>query len=51
MRPDLLILPSAVAARCRWSFIPYFGMVLYVLARTDLILTTSRSFAVQCAKD
>jgi len=31
--------------------IPYFGMVPYVLSRTDLIFTTSRSFAVQCAKD
>ncbi|MDE2429263.1 MAG: LysR family transcriptional regulator [Burkholderiales bacterium] len=31
--------------------IPYFGMVPYVLSRTDLIFTTSRSFAVQCATD
>lgn len=31
--------------------IPYFGMVPYVLCRTDLIFTTSRSFAMQCAQD
>lgn len=31
--------------------IPYFGMVPYVLSKTDLIFTTSRSFALQCAKD
>lgn len=31
--------------------IPYFGMVPYVLTRTDLIFTTNRSFALQCAKD
>jgi len=31
--------------------IPYFGMVPYVLSKTDLVFTTSRSFAVQCAKD
>lgn len=31
--------------------IPYFGMVPYVLAKTDLAFTTSRSFAEQCARD
>jgi hypothetical protein len=31
--------------------IPYFGMVPYILSKTDLLFTTSRSFAVQCAKD
>lgn len=31
--------------------LPYFGMVPYVLAKTDLLFTTSRSFAQQCAKD
>jgi DNA-binding transcriptional LysR family regulator len=31
--------------------IPYFGMVPQILAKTDLIFTTSRSFALQCAKD
>lgn len=31
--------------------IPYFGMVPDILSRTDLIFTTSRSFAMQCAKD
>lgn len=31
--------------------IPYFGMVPYVLSKTDLVFTTSRSFAEQCARD
>lgn len=31
--------------------IPYFGMVPEILSKTDLIFTTSRSFAMQCAKD
>lgn len=31
--------------------VPYFGMEPYILSRTDLIFTTSRSFAIACAKD
>ena len=31
--------------------VPYFGMVPYILSRTDLVFTTSRSFALQCARD
>ena len=31
--------------------VPYFGMLAHILAKTDLVFTTSRSFAMQCARD